>query len=330
MYVTFGLDRQASSLLTRNHPEDENLQLSERNMSSSSMGAQGHDPVHQSTILRQRFSAHQRFSIPRSLFTYPYHVYALRASLHSSALLSRRRSSRNHVGLESDEEAEDWNRFSSTYSVPADCAPQEPVSRSSQRPAVSPGRNNLPHLNTASEVHQISVGHKVSTQRVAIASGLVRFTNPRLVDIIKDHALEKGDVLAVARVAGIMAVKTTSNLIPLAHNNVPVEGCSINLSLVGPGTEATTGTPQGAEEVEEMKHPIGSCGGLKIQVICESTGKTGVEMEAMCGVVGAALTVVDMCKAVDKGITIEKVKTIGKKGGKSGEWGIFAKTEKEK
>ncbi|KAL8906670.1 MAG: hypothetical protein Q9171_006173 [Xanthocarpia ochracea] len=281
-------------------------------MSFPSVGAQGHDPVHQSTSLRQRVNAHQRFSIPWSLFTYPYHVYALRASLHSSALLSpplskRRRSSQNHLGLES-----------------------EPVSRSNQQPVVSTERNNLPHLNTASEVHQISVGHKVSTQRVAIAYGLVRFTNPRLVGIIKDHALEKGDVLAVARVAGIMAVKTTSNLIPLAHNNVPVEGCSINLSLVGPSTEATTGTPQETEELEEMKHSIGSCGGLKIKVTCESTGKTGVEMEAMCGVVGAALTVVDMCKAVDKGITIEKVKTIGKKGGKSGDWGIFAKPEEEK
>ncbi|KAL8860822.1 MAG: hypothetical protein Q9178_002852 [Gyalolechia marmorata] len=315
--------------------EDENLQLSERNTSFSSVGAQGHDRVHQSTILRQRFSSHQRFSIPWSLFTYPYHVYALRSSLHSSALLSpplgkRRRSSRNYFGLESGKEAEDGGKFSSAHSVRADCAPQEPVSRSSQRQAVSTERNNLPHLNTASEVHQISVGHKVSTERVAIAYGLVRFTNPRLVDMIQDHALEKGDVLAVARVAGIMAVKTTSNLIPLAHNNVPVEGCSINLSLVGPGTQATRSTLQETEELEEMKHPIGSCGGLKIQVTCESTGKTGVEMEAMCGVVGAALTVVDMCKAMDKGITIEKVKTIGKKGGKSGDWGIFARTEEKK
>ncbi|KAL8767635.1 MAG: hypothetical protein Q9209_005894 [Squamulea sp. 1 TL-2023] len=185
--------------------------------------------------------------------------------------------------------------------------------------------NGLPHLNTGSEVHQISVGHKVPTQRLAVAVGLVRFTNPELLDLIKDHGLKKGDVLAVARVAGIMALKSTSNLIPLAHNNVAVEGCSVNLSLVGPTGKGTGRMPQECGEVAAMMQPIGECGGLRIKVACESTGKTGVEMEAMCGVLGAALTVVDMCKAVDKGISVGNVKVVGKKGGKSGDWGIFAK-----
>ena len=136
--------------------------------------------------------------------------------------------------------------------------------------------------------------------------------------MIKNSAIQKGDVLAVARVAGILAVKNTSNMVPLAHNNVAVEGCSIDLSLDNPDDE------DAALEWQALGQPLGSCGGMRIQVVCESTGKTGVEMEAMCGVVGAALTVVDMCKTVDKDITITNVKTIGKKGGKSGAWGIFA------
>ncbi|KAL8690135.1 MAG: hypothetical protein Q9218_004352 [Villophora microphyllina] len=171
-----------------------------------------------------------------------------------------------------------------------------------------PEGHRLPHLNALSEVHQISVGHKIPSHRTAVATGIVSFSNTEPLRLIKDHSLKKGDVMAVARVAGIMAVKNTSNLIPLAHNSVAVEGCSIDLQLVDPS--------------------FSDYGGVRIQVTCESTGKTGVEMEAMSGVVGAALTVVDMCKGVDRGISIEGVKVIGKKGGKSGSWGIFAQLEK--
>ncbi|KAL8684686.1 MAG: hypothetical protein Q9224_006188 [Gallowayella concinna] len=178
----------------------------------------------------------------------------------------------------------------------------------------------LPHLNATSEVHQISVGHKAATQREAVAMGLVLFSNPELLVIIQKHAVEKGDVLAVARVAGIMAVKSTSSLIPLAHNNVAVEGCTVNLSFVEAKEEYKEASTAGTGGRR-------SCGGVRIMVTCESTGKTGVEMEAMCGVMGAALTVVDMCKGLDKGITIENVKVVGKKGGKSGDWGIFAEQE---
>ncbi|KAL8654540.1 MAG: hypothetical protein Q9226_003394 [Calogaya cf. arnoldii] len=195
--------------------------------------------------------------------------------------------------------------------------------------AIKSELEHLPHLNSSSEVHQISVGHKAPTRRVAVAVGLVRFSNSQVMDMIKAHALKKGDVLAVARVAGIMAVKNTSNLIPLAHNNVAVEGCSIDLSLVNPYSKTATTTSQEKGKLGELKQPAGSFGGLRIKVTCESTGKTGVEMEAMCGVVGAALTVVDMCKAVDKEITIADVETVGKKGGKSGDWGIFAEGKEE-
>lgn len=145
--------------------------------------------------------------------------------------------------------------------------------------------------------------------------------------------MEKGDVLAVARVAGIMAVKNTSSIIPLAHNCVAVEGCVVDVHVVGPPTALT---PQLSETSEDtapttinhlstwLTTPLPPHGGIKIRVRTESSGKTGVEMEALTGVMGAAMTVVDMCKGVDKGCTIEGVRVVGKKGGKSGAWGVLA------
>lgn len=201
-----------------------------------------------------------------------------------------------------------------------------------QSPGPSSQSHGLPHLNASSEVHQISVGHKVPTQRMAIATGSVSFANAEPLRLIKEHSLKKGDVLAVARVAGIMAIKNTSNIIPLAHNNVAIEGCSVDLKLVDFGFEwRDSKRVQYKSEQEAMEEEHGQSrtlarthGGVEIQVTCESSGKTGVEMEALSGVLGAALTIVDMCKGVDKAISIGQVKVIGKKGGKSGSWGIFA------
>ncbi|KAL9582247.1 MAG: hypothetical protein Q9212_003403 [Teloschistes hypoglaucus] len=210
---------------------------------------------------------------------------------------------------------------------PAGGAPQK-----TQSLKPSSQSHGLPHLNASSEVHQISVGHKVPTQRAAVATGSVSFANAEPLRLIKEHSLEKGDVLAVARVAGIMAIKNTSNIIPLAHNNVAVEGCSVDLKLVELGFEWTNTervqykTEQEAieEEHSQSRTLTRTYGGVQIRVTCESSGKTGVEMEALSGVFGAALTIVDMCKGVDKAISIGHVKVIGKRGGKSGSWGIFA------
>ncbi|KAL9600665.1 MAG: hypothetical protein Q9179_003128 [Wetmoreana sp. 5 TL-2023] len=195
--------------------------------------------------------------------------------------------------------------------------------------------SNLPHLNATSEVHQISVGHKAPTKRTAMAVGFVSFSNAEPLRLIKEHLLEKGDVLAVARVAGIMAVKNTSNLIPLAHNNVAVEGCSVALNLVGSSDEQDghQQVQEKADDGETGEERSGAnqagYGGVRIEVSCESTGKTGVEMEAMSGVVGAALTVVDMCKGVDKRVAIRSVRAVGKQGGQSGSWGIYSEAQKE-
>ena len=191
-------------------------------------------------------------------------------------------------------------------------------------------------------MHQISIGHKVPTQRAAIATGYVSFSNLEPLHLIKEHLLEKGDVMAVARVAGIMAAKNTSMLIPLAHSGIALEGCSVALKLLDQDGMVVDLKPKAisgregkklrrgilhdkAKHVSEKEVPeVGKYGGIFIRVSCQTTGKTGVEMEAMSGVMGAALTVVDMCKAVDKQITVEQVEVVGKKGGKSGDWGVYA------
>ena len=173
------------------------------------------------------------------------------------------------------------------------------------------------------------------------------------------HLLKKGDVLAVARIAGIQAVKSTATLIPLAHSGVPVEGIKISVQPAAPYLEQAavedenggigagvshassafendrrhpgadvhdiTAEAQSKEEqVMQLHRPIGLHGGVRIAVRVETTAKTGVEMEALAGVMGASLSVVDMVKSVDRQVCIEGVTVVGKKGGKSGGLGVFA------
>lgn len=137
-------------------------------------------------------------------------------------------------------------------------------------------------------------------------------------------------MLAVARIAAVQAVKKTSDLIPLAHGGVPVEGCIVRVEPLGHAsldTEPKDSDPLWKEQtIEEGTHlfePIGMYGGVRISVQVETTAKTGVEMEALTGVVGAALTIVDMCKGVDKGCVVDDVRVVGKKGGRSGGLGIW-------
>ena len=139
-------------------------------------------------------------------------------------------------------------------------------------------------------------------------------------------------MLAVARIAAIQAVKKTGDLIPLAHNGVPVEGCIIRVEPVDASPDVFAYHETSAlslseeprvDETLQLAEPIGRYGGVRISVQVETTAKTGVEMEALTGVVGAALTVVDMCKGVDKGCVIDGVRVAGKKGGRSGGLGIW-------
>ena len=209
------------------------------------------------------------------------------------------------------------------------------------QPTPDIGLKGLPHLTRQSTVHQISVSDKAITFRRAVAIGHVSFSNPEPFRLVREHSLKKGDVLAVARVAAIMAIKKTGDLIPLAHGGVGVEGCVVDVEVVGPrdsdeersrvpstdpyhDPRVSTQDSGPSKEVlsKNLSKLIGSYGGIRIAVSVSTTAKTGVEMEALTGVVGAGLTVIDMCKAIDRHLKLEGVEVVGKSGGKSGSWGI--------
>ncbi|MBF8270377.1 MAG: moaC [Gammaproteobacteria bacterium] len=152
----------------------------------------------------------------------------------------------------------------------------------------------LTHFNQAGDAHMVDVGAKAATRRMAIAEGRIRMQAETL-DLIVKGGHQKGDVLGIARVAGIMAAKKTADLIPLCH---PLTLTHVEITL----------------EPEPKKNTV-YC---RSQV--ETTGQTGVEMEALTAVQIALLTIYDMCKAVDRGMSIEQVRLLEKSGGKSGTW----------
>ncbi len=151
--------------------------------------------------------------------------------------------------------------------------------------------SELTHLDSSGEARMVNVGEKDVTSREAVASGRVMM-KPETLEQIKNASLKKGDVLAVARTAGIMAAKKTPDLIPLCHP-IPIDEIVIDFDLSG-------------------KDSIG------ITATARNTAKTGVEMEAMVAASVAALTIYDMAKAVDRGMTITEIRLESKKGGKSG------------
>ena len=153
---------------------------------------------------------------------------------------------------------------------------------------------SLTHLNARGEAHMVDVGDKAETQREAVASGRI-VMRPETLAMLAEGGLPKGDVLATARIAGIQAAKRTHELIPLCH--------VLMLSKVS---------------VDFRLDEAASC--VHVESRCRLAGRTGVEMEALTAVSVACLTLYDMCKAVDKDMTIEAVRLEHKIGGKSGEW----------
>lgn len=144
---------------------------------------------------------------------------------------------------------------------------------------------------------------KPETARKATAACEVSFSNPRPWELLrKGQGTHKGDVYSVARIAGIMAAKRTPDIVPLCHPGIGITGVEVTVDLVEPGTES-------------QDH-----GSMKIVSTVSCFGRTGVEMEAMTAATGAALTVYDMLKAVDKGMIIGGVRLLEKQGGKSGHW----------
>jgi len=152
----------------------------------------------------------------------------------------------------------------------------------------------LTHIDASGEAHMVDVGDKAETTRIATAQGFVRML-PETLTLIREGNAKKGDVIGTARLAGIMAAKKTSDLIPLCH--------PLMLTKVSVEIEDDAALP-----------------GLRVTATAKLSGKTGVEMEALTAVSVACLTIYDMAKAADKGMEIGGIQLMTKSGGKSGDW----------
>lgn len=152
--------------------------------------------------------------------------------------------------------------------------------------------NEFTHLNDAGQANMVDVSGKAETARSATAQATI-LLNEDVLCKIRERSIAKGDLLATARIAGIQAAKQCASLIPLCHP-LPLDRVSIDI-----------------DEIE---------GGLTITAQCKTSGKTGVEMEALTAASIAGLTIYDMCKALDKGIVMQNVQLLEKHGGRSGSW----------
>ena len=152
----------------------------------------------------------------------------------------------------------------------------------------------LTHIDAGGEAHMVDVGGKQETERVAIAEGYIRMA-PETLALIRAGDAKKGDVIGVARIAGIMGAKRTSDLIPLCH---PLMLTKVSVDI---------------SQAPELP-------GLRVEAMAKLSGRTGVEMEALTAVSVACLTLYDMAKAADKSMEITGIKLLSKTGGKSGNW----------
>ena len=153
---------------------------------------------------------------------------------------------------------------------------------------------STPHFNHAGEAHIVDIGDKVVSQRIAITEGYIEM-EPATLKMVSEIGHKKGDVLAIARVAGIMACKKTAELIPLCH--------PILLTHV---------------EIELVAEPHSNR--IRCQTTVKTLAQTGVEMEALTATQIALLTIYDMCKSMDRGMSITNIRLLEKSGGKSGHW----------
>lgn len=163
-----------------------------------------------------------------------------------------------------------------------------------QKTALKTPINILTHFDSSGQAHMVDVGDKGHTKRIAIASGIISML-PATLQLIKNGDAKKGDVLGIARIAAIQGSKRTSDLIPLCH---PISLTKVSVAF----------------EIDANSHAI------SMTVTTETTGQTGVEMEALTAVSVGLLTIYDMCKAADRGMKISEIKLLEKHGGKSGDW----------
>ena len=154
--------------------------------------------------------------------------------------------------------------------------------------------SELSHIDTQGNAKMVDVSQKPDTERVARATGLIRM-QPETLEAIRGNSLAKGDVLTVAKIAGVLAAKHTSDLIPLCH-------------------------PLPLTDVQVVLTPDDAIPGLHCEATARTVGKTGVEMEAITAVAIALVTVYDMAKAIDRGMSISDIRLLEKAGGRSGHW----------
>jgi cyclic pyranopterin phosphate synthase len=159
--------------------------------------------------------------------------------------------------------------------------------------------NELTHFSDAGRARMVDVSDKPGTQRIAIASGILRM-QPATLARIRAGSIAKGDVLTVADVGAVMAAKRTADMIPMCHT-LALSGVEVVFSDI-------------------MEPDTGGCVGIKVVTTTRCAGQTGVEMEALCAAGVALLTIYDMCKAIDRGMRIENIQLEEKRGGKSGIW----------
>ncbi|KAJ5924083.1 hypothetical protein N7466_008270 [Penicillium verhagenii] len=194
------------------------------------------------------------------------------------------------------------------HSGRSDSQAQEPTPQKTQNPKPrslpTTSDSELPHLTPSQTVHMTQITEKPETKRLATAACMVSFSNGKPWEILRrGEGTHKGDVYSVARIAGIMAAKRTPDIVPLCHPGIGITGVEVSVELVEPDA-----------------HKPQDHGAMQIVATVSCFGRTGVEMEAMTATMGAALTVYDMLKAVDKGMIIGGVRLIEKQGGKSGHW----------
>ncbi len=154
--------------------------------------------------------------------------------------------------------------------------------------------SGLTHFNQSGEAHMVDVSEKKITQRTAVTEGYIEM-QPQTLRLILEGGHKKGDVLAIARIAGIMASKKTADLIPLCH---PLPLTHLEIQLIA--------------EIKNNR--------IRCQTTAKTNGQTGVEIEALNATQIALLTIYDMCKAIDRGMIIQSVRVLEKQGGKSGHW----------
>jgi cyclic pyranopterin phosphate synthase len=154
--------------------------------------------------------------------------------------------------------------------------------------------SELTHIDRNGRPRMVDVGEKADTKRIAVAAGSI-YMKPSTLERIKAGSMEKGDVLSVAQTAGIMAAKNTASAIPMCHN-IFITGIEMNFTI---------------DEEKSAVH---------IEACANTIGKTGIEMESLHAVSVAALTIYDMCKAIDRGMRITDIRLIKKSGGKSGDF----------